>query len=106
MLARRRDGRIREAGNDDVDVRMMRKFAVLRLIVGALHVFDGGRNGNRAAKMDAGARQACEIGERVESEIYFSGRAAIFVTAHFLDEFVGEAARVHHFQKCEIRINA
>ncbi len=85
---------------------MMRKFAVFRLIVGALHVFDRGRNGNRAAQMAARARQTFEIGERVESEIYFAGGAAIFVAADLFDEFVGQAARIHHFQKCKIGIDA
>jgi len=42
VLARGREGRVGEAGDDHVDVRTMGKFAVLGLVVGAFHIVDGG----------------------------------------------------------------
>ena len=56
--------------------------------------------------MVAGARQAGEIRERVESEIYFSRRAAIFVAANFLEEISGQLALFDEFQEGEIGVHA
>ena len=42
VLAWGREGCVGEAGNDHVDVGTMGKFAVFGLIVGTLHVIDGG----------------------------------------------------------------
>ena len=72
MFARRRDAGIGQAGDDHINVGLARKIAVLCVVVGALHVFDAGRNGNRAAKMSPGAGQTFEIGQRIESEIHFA----------------------------------
>src|SRR5580700_667431 len=82
VLARRSDTRIREAGDDDIDVRFARKAAILGVVIGTLHILDAGRNGNRAAQMSARAGQAFEIGKSVEREIYFAGRAAVFVATN------------------------
>ena len=54
VLAWRRDARVGETRNHHVDVRTAREIAVLRVVVGALHVFDAGRDGHCAAKMRAG----------------------------------------------------
>ena len=72
MLAGRRHRRVGERGNHDVNVRTPRVTAVFGVVVGALHVFHAGRNGNRSAQMRARPGQAFEIGQRVEREIHFS----------------------------------
>ena len=54
-------------GNDHINVGAAGKFAVLGLVVGALHIFHGRRNGNRAAEMISGAGEASEIRQAVES---------------------------------------
>src|SRR5262249_29050138 len=53
VLARRRDGRIRQARYDDVDIGARREAPVLRLVVRLLHVRDGRRDGDRAAEVRA-----------------------------------------------------
>src|SRR4029077_4736136 len=72
VLAGRRDAGIGEAGDNDIDVGLARKIAVLRVVVGALHVLDAGRNGNSAAEVSARAGQALEIGKRIKSKIYLA----------------------------------
>src|SRR5207249_8997014 len=67
-------------------VRTPRVTAIFGVVVGALHVFHAGRNGNRAAQMRARPGQALEIGQRVESEIHFSRRTTEFVTLHLIYE--------------------
>ena len=106
MFSRRRDGRIGERGNHHVNVGAAGKFAVLGLVVGALHIFHRRRNGNRAAQMMARAGQAGEIGQPVEREIHFAGGAAIFVAANVFEEIGGQFARFDEFQECEIGIDA
>ena len=106
MLAWRSDTRISEARNDDIDVRLARKAAVLGVVVGALHILDAGRNGNRAAEMSAGAGQAFEIGKGVEREIYFAGRAAVFVTTDAFEKISGQLAGVEKPFECEMGIDA
>src|SRR5579859_1927523 len=106
VLARRCDGRVRQAGNDNVDVGLARKIAVFRIVVGAFHVLDAGRNGNRAAEMSAGAGQTLEIGEGIEREIHFAGRAAEFVAADAFEKIIGEFAGIEKFFESEMRIDA
>ena len=42
VLARRRHRRVDQGGDDDVDVGLRAEAAVLRVVVGPLHVIDGG----------------------------------------------------------------
>src|ERR1700690_217145 len=56
--------------------------------------------------MAADARQAGEIWQAIEREIYFARGAAVFVAANVFQEIRREIARVHHFQKGEIWIYA
>ena len=56
VLARRRDARVGQARDHHVDVGTAREIAVFRVVVGALHVFDAGRDGDCAAQMRARAR--------------------------------------------------
>jgi len=106
VLARRRDARIGETRDDDIDVRLARKIAVLRVVVGALHVLGARRNGNRAAKMCAGAGEALEIWKCVEREIYFAGGAAVFVTTDTFEKIPGEYAGIEKFFEGEMGIDA
>ena len=62
VLARRRDGRIGERGDDHVNVGLPREVAVLGIVVGALHVFDGRRNRDCTAQVRAGAGIALKFG--------------------------------------------
>ena len=105
VLAGRRDARIGEAGDDDIDVGFARKIAVLRVVVGALHVLDAGGDGNCASKMRAGTGQALEIGKRIEREIYFAGGAAVFVAADAFEKISGEFAGVEEFLEGEMWID-
>src|SRR5437588_10405478 len=75
-----------------VDVRAERVVAVLRVVVGTLHVIHAGRNGNRSAKMRAGTGQALEIGKRVERKIDLAGRAAELVVPHAFKKIGGKFA--------------
>src|SRR5882724_14734 len=86
--------------------RAARIVAVFGVVVGALHVLHAGRNGNRAAKMRAGAGETFEIGERVEGEIDFAGRAAEFVAADAFEEISGKLAGFKKFFESEMRVNA
>src|SRR5580698_2010015 len=106
VFSGRSDGGIGERGNDHIDVGAAGKFAVLGLVVGALHIFHGRRNGDRSAKVMAGAGEAGKIREAVESEIYFAGGPAIFVTAHVFQEIAGKFAGFDEFQEREIGVNA
>ncbi len=45
-------------------------------------------------------------GKRVEREIHFSGRAAIFVTPHFFQKISGQLALFDKFQEGEIGVHA
>src|SRR5216683_1214748 len=106
VLAGRGNGRIGEAGNDDVDIRFAGEAAVLGVVVGALHVLDAGGDGNCAAKMRALAGHGLEIGERVEREIDFAGGAAEFVAANTFEEIGGEFAGLKKFFESEMRVDA
>ena len=106
VFAGRRDGRIGERGNHHINVGPTRTFAVLRIVVGALHVIHRRRNGNRAAKMAAGTRKAVEVRERVQSEIHLARRAAVFVALDFFKKFRRQLARFDESLKSEARIHA
>ena len=90
VLARRRDGRIGQRGNDHVDVGTAREVAVLGVVVGALHVVDAGRDRDRAAQVRARPGQALEVRQRVERQVHLARRAAELVAAHFFQKFVGQ----------------
>ena len=62
MLARRRERRVGQARNHDVDVRTPREAAVLRVVVGALHVLDARRHRDRAAQVRAGPGLHVKLG--------------------------------------------
>ncbi len=106
VLARWSDAWIGQAGNDDINVRLARKMAVLRVVIGALHVFDAGRNGNRTAEMRAGAGQALEIGKRVKREIHFARRTSELVAPDAFEKIAREFTGVEKFFKSEMRIDA
>src|ERR1700685_734273 len=72
VLSRRRDRGIGERGNDDIYIRALREISVLRVVVGAFHVFDRGRAGNRSTQVCAWSRHAFEVGQRIQREIYFA----------------------------------
>ena len=105
VLARRRDAWIGEAGDDHINVRPARKIPVFRIVVGAFHVFDAGRNGNRAAQMCTGPGQTLEIGERVERKIHFAGRAAVFVTTDTIEKIRRQLAGFEKFLEGEMRVD-
>src|SRR5438445_298798 len=77
-----------------------------RAVVGPLHVFHAGRNGDGAAKMRVGAGETFEIGKRVEGEIDFAGRAAEFVAADAFEEIGGKLAGFEKFFEGEMRVHA
>src|SRR3989442_13880855 len=56
--------------------------------------------------MRAGAREAFEIGKRVEGEIDFAGGAAKFVAADAFEEIAGQFAGFEKFFEGEVRIDA
>ena len=87
VFARRRDRRIGERRDHHVDVRPPRELAVLRLVVGALHVVDARRDRDRAAQVRPLARQAREIRQRVEREVHLARRSAELVAAHLVEKF-------------------
>src|ERR1700688_3988549 len=79
VFARRRYAWIRQAGDDDIDVGLAREIAVLRVVIGALHVLDAWRNGDRAAEMSTETGEALKIREPVERKVYLAGGAPEFV---------------------------
>ncbi len=79
--------------NDHVDVGPAREVAVLRVVVGPLHVVDARRNRDGAAQMLAAPGQAGEVGQRVERQVDLAGRAAELVAAHAFQELVGQFRR-------------
>ncbi len=93
VLARRRDAGIGQRRDDDVDVGLSREAAVLRLVVGPLHVVDARRDRDGAAQVRSGARQAGEVRQRVEREVHLARRAAELVAPHVVDELVWQRAR-------------
>src|SRR5439155_14663937 len=106
VLARRRYGRIGERRNHHVDVRPPREFAVLRLIVGALHVVDAWRNRVRAAQVRTRTGQAREIGQRAEGEVHLARRSAELVPPHVVQELTGQIGFGDELQEREARIDA
>src|SRR5713226_7204973 len=72
VFARRRDRWISETGNYYVDVRTARVATILGIVISALHVFDAGRNRDRAAQVRSRAGQRLEIRQGVEREVYLS----------------------------------
>ena len=87
VLARRRDRRIGQRRDHHVHVRPPRELAVLRLVVGALHVVDA-RARSRSRRAGAARRPACTVkfGQRVEREVHLARRAAVLVAPHLVDE--------------------
>jgi hypothetical protein len=51
-------------------------------------------------------RQATEFRQAAQRHIHFAGRSAVFVAAHFVDEFRRQVLLVHQFQKRQIGIDA
>src|SRR6266851_1902698 len=90
MLARRRDGRIGKRGNDHVNVRTLREVAILSIVVGSLHVFDGWRNRNRTSQMRSRTGEAFEVGQRTERHVYLAGGAAKLEAIDFLEKVAGK----------------
>ena len=92
MLSGRGDRRIGQRRNHHVDIRTPRKIAVLRVIVGAFHVFDTGRNRNRSAQVSAGAGHTLEVGQRIQREVHLAGRTAILVAVYIFQELLRQGA--------------
>ena len=106
MLARRRDRGIGQRGNDHVNVRTAGEVAVLGVVVGALHVFDAGRNRNRAAQMSARSGDGLEVRQRVERQIHFAGRPAILVAVYVFQKFRGQRACLEKFRESQPGVDA
>ncbi len=90
VFARRRDGGIGERGNDHVDVGLPREVAVLGVVVGALHVFDGRRDRDCSAQVRAGAGDGFEVRQSVQRHVHFAGRAAIFEAVDVFEKIGGQ----------------
>ena len=106
VLAGRRHRRIGQRRNHHVHVRAPRKPPVLRIVVGALHVVDAGRDRDRAAQMRSGAGKRREVRQRVEREVHLSGRAAESIALHPLDELVRQQLLSNHRQERAPRVDA
>src|SRR6266550_3883555 len=52
------------------------------------------------------ARHALEIRQSIQSEIHFSGRAAVLVPPYFVEEIVGDVSLVNKIDKSVLGINA
>ncbi len=100
--------------NDDIDVRLARKVAVLRVVVGALHVLDARRNRNRAAEMRSPEPgETLEIGKKKKNiaqveqrDSLLPGRAAEFVATDAFEKIAREFAGVEKFLEGEMGIDA
>jgi hypothetical protein len=90
VLARRRHGRVHEAGEDDVNVGPAAEAAVLRLVVGALHVLQRGADAHRAAEVLGAARVRREGRQRVEGEVDLAGASPELEAAHLRLEVPGQ----------------
>src|SRR5271157_498363 len=55
--------------------------------------------------MMAFARQAGEVGQRVQRKVYLARRAAILVALHLVAKIVAEMFRLDHLQECKVRVN-
>ena len=105
-LPGRRQRRVGQRRNHDVDVRPPREPPVLRIVVGAFHVVHAGRDGDGAAQVRPGARQAGEVRQAVEREVHLARRAAELVAAHALQEVGWQILRVEPALEREPRIDA
>src|SRR5439155_13247599 len=96
---------IRKAWNHDINIRMSREPAILRLIVGALHIFDGWRDRNRPTQMRPCPWKTFEIRQGIEREIHFSGRAAKFISLHIIDKIRRKVFSAGHLDERQPRID-
>ena len=94
VLAGRRHRRVDQGRDDHVDVRPLRPAAVLRVVVGALHVVDAGAEADRAAQVVALAGQAGEVGQPVDRHVDLARRAAELEPADLLLELRVEGPRL------------
>ena len=111
MLAGRRDRGVGQRGDHDVDVRPAREAAVLRFVIGALHVVHARRNGDGAAQVGMVRRGAAlgrhgKIGQRVESEVHLARGAAELVAVNVVEKIVGHRAAFEEAQEREARVDA
>src|SRR3954470_6261690 len=107
VFAWRRDGGIGQRWNDHVHIGTARKLAVLRLVVGALHVIDARRDRDRAAQVRTLARLAGKVRQRIQREVHLPRRSAVLVPANLLHEVGRQLARaVHQAQERQVGIDA
>ena len=91
VLAGRGHRRVDEGRNDHVDVRPAAPAAVLRVVVGALHVVERGAVADRPAEVLALAGQAGEVGQAVDGQVDLARRAPELEAADLLLELGLEA---------------
>ena len=80
VLPGRRQRSIENRRNGNIEIRRAGKFAVLRIVEGALEIIDAGADVDAAGESGVARRQeffsAVKVGQRVESDIEFRGGAA------------------------------
>ena len=94
VLAGRRHGRVDQGRDDHVDVRLAAEVAVLRVVVGLLHLVDRRAEADRAAQVLAVARQAREVGQPIDRQVDLARRAAELEPTDLLLERRVERARL------------
>src|SRR5690349_1393733 len=84
MFTVRRQRRIGQRGNGDVEKRLTRKLAILRSIERAFQVIDLGSNLNSPAKFCPRLAfiDACEGRQAFQSEVHFRNRTLCAIVSH------------------------
>ncbi len=80
--------------------------SIFRVVVGAFHVLDAGRERHGSAQVSAFAGHALEVRQAVEREIHFAGGAAVLVAANLFQEVVGDVAGLDEVDEGVLRVDA
>src|SRR5213076_1600491 len=82
--------------------------AVFGVVVGPLHVVEGGRKVNRAAQVAVGGQPAPLDGREVrqlgEGDVDLERRARVVDAAYRRHELVGQVARLEQLQECHVGV--
>ena len=105
VRARRRERRIVERGEHDVEVRRGRDLTVLRGVEGALQVVDAGADLHAALQV-GGAADAAKRRQGAQSEIHFRRRSRAAIVSHPYEEAGIELDRIDESEEGVLRIDA
>src|SRR5262249_5456149 len=97
MLSGRGDGRIGQTRDNDIDVRLSGKPAVLRVVVRAFHVLHCRRDRDRTTQMCTRTGKTQEVRQTFQGKIDFTGRTSKFVSTDILNKIARKVLGTHKF---------